>query len=111
MKLQLHRLPAGSVGPDADVPIAAVKAQAWTDGKGNVYVIRPYDRKLYPRRRIAHEVWHNLDDDDDHHPWWHFCTAVGHGLRLRDAHVAPACFKVADELLRVGRVDTSTAAC
>lgn len=84
-------------------------ATAWTNGDGIVWVRPPFHLKLFARRRVAHEVEHNLEPDfsenSDHHPAWHFCGRVAHALRLRDAHLSPRSLRLADELLRTGTAD------
>jgi len=97
-------------GPPADVA-GGIPATAWTDGHGTIWVRPPFDAKLFPVRRIAHEVEHNLTGQDNsmHHPWWHFCVLVGHALRLWDGHTSKASLKAAPVLLAKGAVDLSTA--
>lgn len=108
MNLELRHADATDA-PRADGALG-LPATAWTNGLGAIYVVPPYDRQLFARRRIAHEVEHNLEPDfehnADHHPWWHFCGRVGHGLRLRDAHLNPRSLELADTLLRDGRASS-----
>lgn len=92
MKLRLHL--TDDRGPGL--------AQAWTLGDGDIHVKPPFHRVLFARRRVAHEVRHNVDPNDEHHPWWHFCVAVGHGLRLHDGHAEARCLTAADELIATG---------
>lgn len=45
---------------------------------------RPLSRFFLRYRRLLHEVAHvrRKQGNDMHHPGWHCCTFVGHGLRL-----------------------------
>lgn len=106
MKLLLIR--TDEPGPPSDSP-GGLPATAWTDMHGSIWVRVPYDSKLFARRRIAHEVEHNITGYGNlalHCPWWHCCTAVGHAIRLWDGHVSKGAFKLADKLLRDGQVNT-----
>lgn len=106
MDLTLVRVqPGHSDTPTSD--FMGLPATAWTDGEGCIYVRPPFDRVLFAKARILHEVEHNLCRDfssnDDHHPWWHLCGRVAHALRLSTRHLRTPRH-VADNLLRDGAV-------
>lgn len=92
-----------SEAPRADVKIGPfrlpVPALAWTgtENAGEICYV------VLGRRRIAHEVEHNLAPDfqsnADHHPARHFCGRVGHAIRLSDRHLDPRSLELADELI------------
>lgn len=53
---------------------------------------------------VAHEITHPLLGE--HHPWWHFCLRVFHGLRTWD-HVDRAAFEGwATKLIQNGTITT-----
>lgn len=66
---------------------AGPRVLAWCVGN-KIYIRRPFDRILFAKARLAHEVWHVREDvgNEAHHPWWHFCVCVGHALRFRLVH-------------------------
>jgi hypothetical protein len=92
------------------------EARGYTDDVDDIWVCEAGFTRDWPWvgtvDLVRHEGRHILlqgkaedpaNDDREHHPWWHFCVGVGHGLRFRDAHDAGFPKHLAGVLVRRAR--------